>query len=443
MLSAEDNFSELFSAHNESPQQYAQRLTAILQRVAFLAPHRVPLADALGQVLAEPIDAALDSPSFDNSQMDGYVLTAADALSDAREFTVGHDIPAGFQGSVDVCDRVVHPIMTGAPIPQGFSAVVPVERSQAVDSEVDAQGFVAEGGRVRLPEVEPGTFVRTAGEDIRRGTRLVDAGTVLGAVHLGVLAGQGIGEVLVHRRPRVLVYTGGEEVQANSGSLQAGKIYDANAPLLTGLLAADKITEVTARRITDDAEEFQGILATDSATYSPDLVVTCGGISAGRYEVVRNALNALAKKGEADCWFGHISQQPGGPQGVSVLSLTEQRIPVISLPGNPVSTLVTYTRAVRVALNAVYFLGVTDQPVTAQLSTTDTVKGLDAKTQFRRGTTTMGFLPDGAAVLTAEIKGGAGSHLLHAASESNCLIELEPGREYKNKDAVRIWYLPD
>ncbi len=435
-------FTQLFSAHDYSPADYAERIASLLPHYAGSSTELVDLHKALGRTVAEPIHAFANSPAFDNSQMDGYVITAVAAQAQKREFLVGHDIPAGYQGKVTPNDYVAHPIMTGAPVPAGFSAVVPVEQSHAVDSSTDAQGFVAEGGRVFLPQTQPGAFVRTIGEDIAVGTQLVEEDTVVQPAHLGVLAGQGMSDIPVRSRPKILLYTGGEEVQDASVHLQAGKIYDANAPLVVGMLAADKMTNVISRRITDDALQFQEILFSDVLEHSPDIIFTCGGISAGRYEVVRNALTALASAEKAECWFGHISQQPGGPQGVSVLYTTDQSIPVISLPGNPVSTLVTYTTIVRAALNETYALGLDIRPMVAQLQTTATVKGLGSKTQFRRGNTELRLSADGTVTVLTKINGGAGSHLLHAASASNSLIELEPGGEYKNNDLVRIWYLP-
>ncbi|QRZ62058.1 molybdopterin molybdotransferase MoeA [Rothia sp. ZJ932] len=433
------------SAHNLSPNSYVDALAALLGGYLPSATQSVPLAQAVGRVLASDVLAAHSSPTFDNSQMDGYALTAVSARRENRVFTVGHDIPAGFSGNVVCDDDIAYPIMTGAPVPAGYGAIVPVERSRVVSADADAQGFAAEGQQVELEQVAPGTFIRTVGEDIQKGELLVPASTLLTAVHVGVLAAQGIAEIIVQSSPRVLLYTGGEEV--TTGQLTAGKIYDANAPMLRGLLVADGIDDVYTRQINDDPQSLIKALEHDCAQLNPDLILTCGGISAGRYEVVRNALTSLNTSQKqtnsgmnALSWFGHVSQQPGGPQGVSLLNTGQRQVPFVSLPGNPVSTLVTYTALLRPSLVASRHLAPARVLVAqASLTAEQPVSGLEHKTQFCRGIVRLN--PANGA-LTCHLHGETGSHLLHAASEANALIEFEPSNSYVPGDSVKVHLLP-
>lgn len=442
------DFLRHMSDNHYTPEQYRGFLAQLLTAKLTPARETIAVSQALGRINTEDIRASYPAPAFDNSQMDGYVLTAGASNRAKREFLVGHDIPAGFSGSVDIKDDIAYPIMTGAPIPTGYSAVVPVESSRVLTGETDAQGFAETGHTVELETTEPGTFVRTIGEDIQTGQVLIKAGTILTPAYIGVLAGQGISHLAVAPSPRLIIYTGGEEVTDTQGPLAPGKIYDANAPMLSALLASDGIRDVHTRHINDETSNFITQLENDCADLVPDLILTCGGISAGRYEVIRKSLTHLAdnlgatSQYQAHSWFGHVRQQPGGPQGISILSTAERAIPLISLPGNPVSTLVSYTVLLRQALATAGVIPPQKiRSYQAKLESTEPVRGLEHKTQFRRGIAQLKSTEDGIELI-ARLHKGAGSHLLHAASEANVLIELEPAKHYAPREKVTVHLLP-
>ncbi|MCL2516424.1 MAG: molybdopterin molybdotransferase MoeA, partial [Microbacteriaceae bacterium] len=241
------------------------------------AVERVPLGAALGRVLARSVSSPVDLPPFDNSQMDGYAVrtdASAGALAVTGHLAAGDPVSAFAGGAVA--------IMTGAPLPRGADAVVPVEA-------VGAPGvFEPVGGSITLPEpVETGAFVRRRGSDLAAGDELLPAGTVLGAAQLGALAASGLTEVSVRARPRVLVISTGAELAAAGIPLESGRIYDANSmSLAAAITAAGGVALATAVH-SDDPAHFSAALESAGPV---DLVVTSGGVSAGAHEVVREVL---------------------------------------------------------------------------------------------------------------------------------------------------------
>ncbi len=370
----------------------------------------VPLADALGRVLAADVSAAHPSPRFDNSQMDGYALSAAHVAATPAVFPVGPTLPAGVDPQVMLPDGIgeaVVPIMTGAKVPAGTAAIVPVEACRPGE-------FPDEGALVEVPEVPEGQFIRRAGSDVVAGQRLLGGGTLLNPVTVGVLAGQDLAQVDVLERATVIICTGGAEI----GSGGRAAIPDANGPMLAALCAQAGIDVATHVRTDDDPARLRSDLTAAVDRHSPTAIITSGGISHGKFEVVRQLL-------EVDGWFGHVAQQPGGPQGLSEL----RGVPVICLPGNPVSTLVSF----RLFVAAV--LGAAPAPVTARLVVD--VRGLTDRDQFLRGRHAV----DGAGVVTAAPVGGPGSHLLAQAATATCLIRVPAGTHLSAGDAVTVYPL--
>src|SRR4051794_27227646 len=252
------------------------------------APGSVPLAGAVQRVLARDIAAPVSLPPFPNSQMDGYAVsssTTAAGAGSSVEFAVAPPVPAGrAAGGLPPGGAV--PVMTGAMLPAGADAVVPVE--QAVP---DSFAPFEPGRTVVLPgNVPAGQFVRRAGSDIEAGAPALPAGTVLKAGQLGLLAALGIAEVPVLPRPRVLLLSTGDEVVAPGGTLGPGQIYDANTTLLSAALAEAGCEVASGRILADAPEPFARALAGDIQRLAPDLVLSSGGISKGAFEVVKQAL---------------------------------------------------------------------------------------------------------------------------------------------------------
>lgn len=442
MTQAQETFDRLLPAGKSiAPEAYAACVRELVAATVTPTSQRLPLQQAAGRQLAEPLYALIPQPSFANSQMDGYALTSSAAQGEARIFRVGPDIPAGAPVSgLPVADDVVYPVMTGAPVPAGYTTVVPVERTSPVAGETDAAGFVAEGGQVEIPPATPGAFVRAVGEDVAAGQLLAEGGSRLTPALMGALAAQGIASVPVYRPLRVLVVTGGDEVAGAGQEPAAGQILDANGPVLAALLRQDGCT-TDHLPIGDSVEAFCTALQAALAHRVPDLIVTSGGISHGKYEVVRLGLAALTTapagggRGRAS-WFGHVAQQPGGPQGLALLEAPDGRaLPVLCLPGNPVSTLISYHLLLRPALA---HLAAEDQPdAYGQLVLDAPIAAPDGKTQYRRARLTRQAQADGSVLTLLTPDAATGSHLLLQAARADALVELEPGRTYRGGELVR------
>jgi molybdopterin molybdotransferase len=387
-----------------------------------------PLADALGLVLAEDLRAAVSLPPFDNSAMDGYAVRAADialAANGSVRLPVAEDIPAGRTDAPPLRPGTAHRIMTGAPIPPGADAVVQVEHTDGGTETV----------RIDRPAAA-GTHLRRTGEDARAGTVVLPAGTVMGSAQLGLAAAVGAATVRVHRPPRVLVLSTGSELVAAGQPLRHGQIYESN-----GVMLAAAVTEAGGhaeqlRFVPDDVGQFLTALGERIRAGGVDLVLTSGGVSAGAYEVVKDA---LASRGVE---FVRVAMQPGGPQGAGRLTglgggtgqLPGVGTAVVTLPGNPVSSQVSFEVFVRPALRAAMGLPDPYRPVVrARLA--ETLRSPAGKRQFRRGVLDT-------ATGVARTVGGPGSHLLSALAKANCLIVLsESCDQYPEGAEVDTWLL--
>ncbi|WP_261623482.1 molybdopterin molybdotransferase MoeA [Nesterenkonia marinintestina] len=376
----------------------------------------VPTADALGRLTARAVRAEVPLPRFDDSQMDGFAVRAAETPGVLR---TTDPVPAGGLPEA-LPPRCAAPIMTGAPLPEGADAVVPVEAT-------DAERFDPAGAgpdSVEVPRTGAGTYVRRRGSDVDVGDEVLSAGARLTAAGIGVLASLGLTETEVVARPRAMVLVGGDEVVPPGSEIGPGQVYDANGGLLSGWLAARGL-EVVAVRIVDDSEgRFAARLRADLALHGPDLVVTSGGISAGRYEVVRQSLASMP---EAEMSIGTLAMQPGGPQGLGTVGV-DGRPPaaVVSLPGNPVSTWVSCEALLVDALAEAWGLPRPHRWRSARLGRA--ARPAAEKDQIRRGRCT----PRGAGdVGPSEVVAfeGTGSHLLAGASRADVLIRLPAGDE--------------
>ena len=379
----------------------------------------VPLMAALGRVLAVDVLAPLSLPPFANSQMDGFAVRAADLApnsenDDGAELTVVDPVPAG-AAPAKLLPGSAAPIMTGAMMPEGADAVVPIE--QAVPDVFPLPGTET---TVRLPSVGPGTFVRDAGSDISAGTVALRSGTTLGPGQLGLLAALGLGSVEVRTPLRVLLVPTGDEVVEPGSALPPGKIYDSNGTLLEAAMAQAGLHVTRTGVSGDDPSALLDLLR--SHTGEVDLVVSTGGVSKGAYEVVRQAMDNQPVE------FVSVAMQPGGPQGIG----TFDGVPFLGFPGNPVSCLVSFEMFLRPALTAV--LGSPSARIALRALLTERLTSPSGKHQVRRGT----LLPDG----TVRLEGGPGSHLIHALANSNALVQVpEDVTELEAGAEVEVWML--
>ena len=377
-------------------------------------PVSLPLADALGLVLADDVVAPLSLPGFDNSAMDGYAVLATD-VAPAGENTpvrlpVAEDIPAGRTDIPTLAAGTAHRIMTGAPLPAGATAVVPVEATDGATDTVTIRSASREG-----------QHIRRAGEDVTAGTTVLRAGQVVTPAALGLAAALGLGELTVVPRQRVLVVSTGTELVGPGVPLQPGQIYESNGVMLAAAVR-DAGADVAASPMTgDDVDAFRETLRGHAA--DADLILTTGGVSAGAYEVVKDALG-----GSGDVEFVKVAMQPGMPQGAGTLD----GVPVVTLPGNPVSALVSFEVFVRPALRVAMGRPDAERPRREAVLTEDLISPR-GKRQFRRG------VLDGDAVTSY---GPPASHHLRWLASANCLLELGEDVDSVNAGTrVQVWDL--
>lgn len=408
-----------------SPESYLARIRQLIaehpQRSAGEIIEEIPVEQSLGRIAAVDVTAGFDSPRFNNSQMDGYAVPHADG----GRFEVTETIPAGTVPRL--LEGKAAPIMTGAAVPADATAIIPVERTTPAE-------FLSPGEYIEVPAVEAGQFVREQGCDIGAGSVIIPAETKISGAAVATLASQSITHIEVIRPARMLICTGGAEISSSSTSAveeAAATIPDANAPMLRALAADAGIDVVGHVSTNDDPAALKSALAAAIKDMQPDVVVTSGGISAGKFEVVRQVLKVSNPESvevssmETSTWFGHVDQQPGGPQGFAVF----EGVPAICLPGNPVSTLVSFR------LFVAPVLGQTPQVSWAQLATATT--GIAGRDQFRRGR--VESVDDG--TLTAHIIGGAGSHLISQAVEATHLIRIPAGANLAAGEVVQVYEL--
>lgn len=383
----------------------------ILAGLEPLDPITLPLADSHGCVLAEDVVAQWPLPSFDNSSMDGYAVIAGDVSSAAEAspvtLTVIDDVPAGSRADVALRPGCAVRIMTGAPIPSGTDCIVPVEVTDAGTDSVEIR-----------EQVVAGSYIRRAGEDVIIGDVVVRAGTLLSSRQLAVIAAVGSGHVVVYPRPRVAVLSTGSELVEPGTPLSKGMISDSNSFLLVSAANEAGAQAYRVPPVPDDAEAFSAAIS--DQLHRADLILTSGGVSMGAYDTVKEVFSSY---GTVE--FIKVAMHPGMPQGHGVVGESDdERIPVITLPGNPVSSYISFQNFVRPAINKLRGLGSTDRPRRAA----EVTKPLDSpqsKRQFARGR----FLDDGR---VEPVGGGQGSHVIGGLAQADCLIVIPEGVAHVN-----------
>jgi molybdopterin molybdotransferase len=322
-----------------------EALAEILSHVHPLERESIPILEALGRVLAEKIISNIDIPPFDNSAVDGYAVRSEDvagATVDAHlRLAVVGSVAAGYVAGASMAPGVTIRIMTGAPLPEGADAVVPYEDTSDFDRSKEER-LAAPAKEVEVRQaVAPRDNVRPAGEDIRRGEEVMAPGRVIRPQEIGVLASLGRVTVVVHRRPRVAILATGDELLEVGKPLKPGKIRNSNeytnAALVTrtgGIpirlgIARDTETDLTAKIRT-------------GLELGADLFLTSGGVSVGDYDVVKDVLDA-----EGQMQFWQVAMKPGKPLAFGLLA---GGVPLIGLPGNPVSAMVSFEQFARPAI---------------------------------------------------------------------------------------------
>lgn len=403
------------------PLGEAQR--RVLDRCRPLGAIRLPLDDAFGHVLARSVLASESVPPFANTAMDGYAVRAADlsgatSARPARLRVIG-TLAAGQDPSVKVGPGEALRIMTGAPFPEGADTVAIVELT------------TSDGDTVAITEpVAAGQFIRAAGEDIRPGQRIARAGDRLEPTRLGVLASVGVTEVDVIRRPRVGVLVTGDELVEASAPLRRGQVHDSNRHSLLATVRADGFSPVDLGIASDDRDLLRTRL--QEAAGSCDAVLTSGGVSMGDFDYVKVVLGEL---GELD-WM-QIGIRPAKPFAFALVAGT----PIFGLPGNPVSSLISYELLARPALRLLAGYGPDElrRRSWRGVADTDLRPSPDGRVNYVRVRADFG--DDGRCHV--EALGGQGSHQLAALADANALAVVPAGPGIGPGDEVDVLWLGD
>jgi molybdenum cofactor synthesis domain-containing protein len=401
-----------------------------------LAPVEVALADAQGLVAAADVTASEAVPAFANSAMDGYAVVAADTTGASADapvvLAVAGRILAGHVPDLAVAPGVAVRIMTGAAVPRGADAVVPIEVAQPVD---DGGGEEAPpGGRTdRVAVGAPagaGDHVRRPGSDVASGDIVLRAGSVLGPARLGVLAQLGVESVLVYPRPRVGVLSTGDELVEGSTPLRPGQLRDSNRPALLASVAVAGSEPVDLGLVPDDADAIAAGLRRGAATC--DVIVTSGGVSVGDVDLVKVVLDTL---GEVR-WV-QIAMKPAKPFAYGEVD----GVVVLGLPGNPVSSLVSFELLARPLLRrlAGHPDGALVRPALRAVADEALARHRDGKVHYARVTAAVG--PDGR--LHVGTAGGQGSHQLAALAAADGLAVLPDGPGAAAGDEVDVLLLTE
>ncbi|WP_129295900.1 molybdotransferase-like divisome protein Glp [Streptomyces lydicus] len=408
--------------HQDRVWSVAEHLDDVLAKIAPLDPIELQLLEAQGCVLVEDITVPVALPPFDNSSMDGYAVRAADVAGATQEapvtLTVLGDVAAGSGALPEIGPGQAARIMTGAPLPPGAEAVVPVEWTDGGTGEGPAVTMRAHSaapqdaaGEVRVHRpAAAGAHIRTRGSDAAEGEPALRAGTVLGPSQIGLLAAIGRGTVTVCPRPRVVVLSTGSELVQPGEALGPGQIHDSNSFQLTAAARAAGAIPYRVGAVADDADTLRSTL--EDQLIRADLLVTSGGVSVGAYDVVKETLTALSAD-DGTVEFRTLAMQPGKPQGFGLIG--PDRTPLLALPGNPVSSYVSFELFVRPAIRALMGLPEVHRPVTPARCTDAIASSPKGKRQFLRGA----YDADAGTVTPV---GGAGSHLIKAMAHANALI---------------------
>jgi molybdopterin molybdotransferase len=377
-----------------------EHLTAVLGTLGPLPPLEVNLLDAHGCALAEDVVSTRPLPGFDNSSMDGYAVRSIDVASATQEtpvvLPVIGDIAAGSGGVYSVNNGLSVRIMTGAPIPAGADCVIPVEWTD---------GGVA---RVRIDRApSPGLNIRRLGEDVTEGETVLTKGVALGAAQIGLLAAIGRARVLVRPRPRVVIFSTGNELVDVGVDPGPAQINESNSYTLTAAAREAGAIAYRVGIVPDDPTRLMAII--EDQLVRADLVVTTGGVSAGAYDTVKAVLSRL---GTVE--FLKVAMQPGMPQGFGTVG--PDSTPIFTLPGNPVSAYVSFEVFVRPAIRRMLGVLPLYRPLVRATLATPITKP-EGKRSYVRARIEV---TDGVYVVTPV--GGMGSHLVADLALANAFV---------------------
>ena len=389
----------------------------VLARVQALPARPVALSEALGLVLAEPVFSAEPIPAFSNTAMDGYALRADDTQDAPVTLDVVGTIGAGDDGSLQVAAGQAARIMTGAPIPDGADAVVKVELTSRTDGADDRVVVQA--------AVKPGNHIRRPGEDVAAGERVLEPGTVITPGRVGLLSAVGAYEVAAHGRPRVGVISTGDELADEPGPLRRGQIRDTNRRTLLGLVTEAGFEGVDLGIARDDPADIERLFR--SGVADCDAIVSSGGVSMGDFDYVKVVLDEIG-----DMRWMQIAIKPAKPFAFGLVD----GVPVFGLPGNPVSSMVSFELLAKPALRAMAGHGPDELGPTHLRAVSDDklTHRNDGKTHYVR----VSVARDDRGVMRVTRSGGQGSHQLAAMTRADALAVVPDGAPIDPGDPVDV-----
>jgi molybdenum cofactor synthesis domain-containing protein len=387
----------------------------VLGAVARLEAIEVDREDAYRCVLAADVVSPEDVPPFANSAVDGYAVTLADMANGTAELIVSGTIAAGDAPEPEVTPGHAVRIMTGAPVPVGAEAIVMVEDSQRIGDD-----------RVKLTaKVEPNQAIRPAGDDVKRGDTVFRVGDEVNAAVLGMLASMNVATVTVTRRPTVAVLSTGDELVDDGSELGPGQIRESNKTMLVRLVAEAGCDVVDYGIVRDDEAELEEVLR--HASQHCDAIVTSGGVSMGDYDVVKAVLGRIA-----DMHWMQIAIKPAKPFAFGKLNGT----PIFGLPGNPVSSFVSFELFARPALRKMSGHTLPERLVVNVTAAAPFKRKPDGKEHFARA-----IVSANNGSLGAVPVGAQGSHQLAATALANALVILPDGNSVEPGDTVHALLL--
>ena len=410
-----------------------EALEKVLNYVEVLEPEPKPILDCLGQVLAEDIYSDIDIPPLDNSAMDGYALRARDTLRASelspQYLVVIGEVAAGYLSTNKVSPGTAIRIMTGAPLPEGADAVVRFEDTDEVNRKSSGGGLSQIG---ILCEAKRGLNVRVRGEDIARGDLILKKWKVLRPQEIGVLASLGRSIVLVVRRPVVAILATGDELIAVDQQLASGKIYDSN----TYTIAAEVSRYGGIPKILGiGRDSVQSLTEKLDEGLDADMLVTSGGVSKGDYDVVKDV---LAERGEIGFWT--VCMKPGKPLAFGLMKKIEggreKRVPHLGLPGNPVSSMITFEQFARPAILKMLGKKILAKP-TIRAIIENAILNTDGRRMFARVS-----VAKCGGQYHASVTGPQGSGILTSMTKANGLAVIPEGSKgVKSGDIVEVQML--
>lgn len=408
-------------------KEVSEALTILLEQFIPLGEENIPTADALHRILAIDIHSAIDLPGFANSSMDGFAVIAEDVMNASLEHPISlhvtADIPAGKPTDILLQRGESARIMTGAMVPAGADAVVPIEDTNLYGSLVEK--YLPEFVLVNRP-VDRGDYIRPQGQDVRQGDLILQKGRSLQPQDLGLLSMIGVKDVIVHRKPRVAILSSGDELVSPGIALKPGEIYESNSLMLGSLIAENGATPVYLGISSDDEAILQHNL--DRAVMeNVDVIISSAGVSVGAFDYVRSVVQ---RKGEINFW--KVNMRPGKPLAFGNYA----GIPFFGLPGNPVSAYTGFMVFVQPVLQKMAGLRVRNRKTIQAISLQDIQS--DGRESYLRAVVEKTGTGEYEIILT----GHQGSGNLLSLVQANALLIIPSGvKSVRSGEVVQAWLI--